>query len=140
MATKKTTETKSSVQDFLKKISDKKKKADAESLLSFFQKVTKHEPKMWGPSIIGFGTYHYKYDSGHEGDAPLVGFSPRASAFSIYFCETFDEREELLAQLGKHKSGKGCVYVQKLEDIKLDVLKKMTENNIKELKRLYSKK
>ena len=77
---------------------------------------------MWGPAIVGFGSYHYKYESGREGDAPLVGFSPRKDALTLYLSSDFPERETLLTQLGKHKTGKGCVYIKKLSDVNLDVL------------------
>jgi uncharacterized protein YdhG (YjbR/CyaY superfamily) len=93
--------------------------------------------KMWGPAIIGFGSYHYVYESGHEGDAPLVGFSPRKNEFALYFCSVFDKREELLAQFGKHKATKGCVYIKKVEDIKIDILKKMIASTIKYYKTKY---
>ena len=94
--------------------------------------------KMWGPAIIGFGSYHYIYESGHEGDAPLVGFSPRKSEFAIYLSSAFDKREELLQQLGKHKAAKACVYIKKIEDIKVDILKKMITASVKYYKAKYS--
>ena len=95
---------------------------------------------MWGPSIIGFGSYHYKYDSGHEGDSPLVGFSPRAAALTLYLSGSFEQREELLEKFGKHKTDKGCIYVKKLDDIHIDTLQKMITNHIKHIKTMYPDK
>jgi hypothetical protein len=91
---------------------------------------------MWGPSIIGFGSYHYKYESGHEGDAPLVGLSPRANAISLYLSNVM-EKEDLLKKFGKHKTGKGCIYIQKIEDIDTTVLIQMAKNSIKHLRNKY---
>lgn len=92
---------------------------------------------MWGPTIIGFGSYHYKYASGREGDAPLAGFSPRKDSLALYFASKFPEREELLAKFGKHRSAVACIYVKKLEDIDLDVFRQLTKASIKEVRRLY---
>jgi len=89
------------------------------------QSATKEKPKMWGPSIIGFGTYHYKYDSGREGDAPVVGFSPRKTALVLYGLNSAVDAEALRAKLGKHTSGKGCVYVKKLADVDANVLESL---------------
>jgi len=86
------------------------------------KEITKQEPYLWGPTIIGFGTYHYKYDSGHEGDAPIAGFSPRKDAFSIYIMAGFNGYQELMNKLGKFKMGKACLYVKKLEDVDIEIL------------------
>lgn len=118
----KTKPTEVSVQEFIEEIQQPQKKEDAYALLSLFAEVTGAEAKMWGPSIIGFGKYHYRYTSGHEGDAPLAAFSPRKTALTFYFMLPDGKREELLAKLGKHKIGKGCVYVNKLSDIDTAVL------------------
>jgi hypothetical protein len=118
-------ETDRSVIEFIEAIDSVKKREDAYRLLELFEEVTGFEPKMWGPSIIGFGAYHYKYDSGHEGDAPLAGFSPRKAKISIYLEPAEENRQEMLRELGKHTSGASCVYVNKLADIDLDVLKRM---------------
>ena len=91
---------------------------------------------MWGPSIVGFGSYHYKYESGHEGDAPLVAFSPRKDAITLYLAN-FDRRDELLQQFGKHKTGKGCIYVKKLVDVNVDILQEMIDLSVKHMKSLY---
>ena len=133
----KTTETASSVPEFIRKIPDEKRQKDAQAIVKIMKEQSGFEPKMWGPAIIGFGTYHYKYDSGHEGDAPLVGFSPRKSEFAIYLTSQFDKRGELLKEFGKHKSAKGCIYFKKLEDINTDVFRKMITNSIKYYKGKY---
>ncbi len=126
MAKNKTTETNESILDFINTfVEDETKRNDAFELIKIMQEVTHFEPKMWGPSIIGFGSYHYKYASGHEGDAPLVGFSPRKAAISLYINVPTENRDELLSKLGKHKASKGCIYVKKLADIDIEVLKNM---------------
>lgn len=137
MAKNKTTETESSVTDFINTVEDNNKQKDAFELVKIMQKQTGFEAKMWGPSIIGFGSYHYKYASGHEGDAPLVAFSPRKAAISLYCYTTTENREELLEKLGKHKASKGCIYIKKLEDIDVDVLKKMISLSVENLNKLY---
>ena len=138
MAKNKTTETESSVVDFVNAfVEDESKRNDAFELIKIIQEVTLFEPKMWGPSIIGFGSYHYKYASGHEGDAPLVGFSPRKSAISLYIYIVPENREELLSKLGKHKSSKGCIYIKKLADIDIEVLKNIISLSLEHLKKLY---
>ena len=138
MAKNKTTETESSVTDFINNFVDNdSKRNDAFELIGIMNKVTGFEPKMWGPSIIGFGSYHYKYASGHEGDAPLVGFSPRKDAFSFYACLTDENKGELLPNFGKHKVAKACVYFKKLADIDPEILKKMISLSVKNLNKLY---
>lgn len=133
----KTTETDSSVAAFIKKIPDAQRQQDALAIVEIMEKQSGFPAKMWGPAIIGFGSYHYVYDSGHEGDAPLVGFSPRKNEFALYLSSSFDKRDELLAQFGKHKSAKACVYIKKMEDIKVDVLKKMITASVKHVKAKY---
>ncbi|HET6993335.1 MAG TPA: DUF1801 domain-containing protein, partial [Chitinophagaceae bacterium] len=120
-----------SVTDFVRSVPDQQRQKDALAIIEMMKKESGFEPKMWGPAIIGFGSYHYKYESGHEGDAPLIGFSPRKAEFALYLSSKFDQREELLKQLGKHKTAKACLYIKKLEDVKLDVLKKMISNSFK---------
>jgi hypothetical protein len=132
----KTTETILSVKDFIKKIPEAQRQKDALALVEAMKKQSGFEPKMWGPAIIGFGSYHYKYESGHEGDAPLVGFSPRKSEFALYIAN-FNGKEELLKDFGKYKMAKSCVYVKKLDDIKIDVLKKMVAGSIKHTQAKY---
>lgn len=114
-----------------------KKREDSFKLLDLFSETSGYEAKMWGPSIIGFGSYHYKYASGHEGDAPLVGFSPRKAKISLYFAPGDTEREELLKEFGKHTTGKACVYINKMADIDVEVLKKLIKQSIKFLRETY---
>ncbi|MGE7184853.1 DUF1801 domain-containing protein [Peribacillus sp. NPDC006672] len=133
----KTKETDSSVIEFIEKVDNLKKREDAYKLLDIFTETTGHEAKMWGPSIIGFGTYHYKYESGHEGDAPLVGFSPRKAKISLYFTPGDKRRAELLQAFGKHTSGKGCVYINKVADIEINVLKELINRSFKFLRETY---
>jgi len=140
MAKNKTAETLQSVDEFIKAVADETKENDSYSIIELMQKQTGFEPKMWGPSIIGFGSYHYKYESGHEGDAPLIAFSPRATAIVLYLSGNFDKREELLLKLGKHKTTKGCVYIKKLADINMNILAEMIAASIAHIKQLYNKK
>lgn len=133
----KTKPTEVSVEKFIEEIQQPQKKEDAYALLALFAEVTGEEAKMWGPSIIGFGKYHYRYASGHEGDAPLAAFSPRKTALTFYFMLPDGKREELLAKLGKHKTGKGCVYVNKLSDIDTAALKEMIREDIAHATQLY---
>jgi len=140
MAKNKTTETAESVIDFVKAVADETKRKDAFELIEIMQKATGFEPKMWGPSIIGFGSYHYKYDSGHEGDAPLLGFSPRKDAISLYLSSTFENKDELLSNFGKHKAGKGCIYIKKLSDIDIEILNQMISLSVFYLQNLYPSK
>lgn len=140
MAKNKTTETGSSVTEFINKVENDVRRNDSFELIKLFKSITGHEPKMWGPSIIGFGSYHYKYESGREGEAPLTAFSPRKDSLVLYFATEFEKREELLAQLGKHKSATACIYVKKLDDIDMAVLEKMIKNSIRHITKLYPSK
>jgi hypothetical protein len=140
MAKNKTTETSISVDDFVNNIKDEVKRKDCLSLIALIKKQTGFAPKMWGPSIVGFGSYHYKYESGHEGDSPLVGFSPRAAAITLYLSGHFEKREKLLDKLGKHKTDKGCIYIKKLDDIDIETLQKMITNHIRHIQKLYPNK
>jgi hypothetical protein len=133
----KTKETDHSVIEFIESVDHPKKREDAYKLLDLFSQTTGFEAKMWGPSIIGFGSYHYKYESGHEGDAPLVGFSPRKAKISLYFATGDTKREELLKNLGKHTSGKACVYINKVADINEEVLKELIQQSITFLHATY---
>lgn len=133
----KTKPTKASVEKFLNQIEHEKKREEAFVLLELFKSVTKMEPKMWGDSIIGFGSYHYKYDSGREGDILVTGFSPRKSKHSLYLMAGFNHLEQELKQLGKHKKSVGCLYVNKLDDIDLKVLKKMIQKSLSVMKKNY---
>ena len=136
-ANNKTTENNDSVAAFVKKITDADRRKDCQAIIDIMEKQSGFPAKMWGSAIIGFGTYHYVYESGREGDAPLVGFSPRKTEFALYLSSEFDKRDELLKQFGKHKPAKACVYVKKLEDVNVDVLKKMISNSIKHTRAKY---
>lgn len=136
----KTKETDNSVIEFIEQVDSPKKREDAYKLLDIFTETTGFEAKMWGPSIIGFGSYHYKYESGHEGDALLVGFSPRKAKISLYFAPGETKREELLKQFGKHTTGKACVYINKVEDINEDVLKALINESVSFLQEMYPAK
>jgi len=129
-----------SVIDFIESIESNSKKEDAYQLLQLFEETTRFPAKMWGPSIIGFGSYHYKYPSGHEGDAALVAFSPRKAKISLYFAAYDAEREDMLARLGKHTSGAGCVYINKLKDVDIDVIKELILRSIEFLQQTYPQK
>ncbi|MCS3871450.1 hypothetical protein J3D55_004366 [Chryseobacterium ginsenosidimutans] len=127
----KTNETAVNVTDFINSYVEKdEKKADSFQLIELLGKWSGFEPKMWGPTIIGFGSYHYKYASGHEGDAPIIGFSPRKAEFSLYVYSPTKESEPLLNDLGKFKMGKACIYVKKLSDINIDTLEKICKATI----------
>jgi hypothetical protein len=134
----KTTETDASVNAFIKKLDSAERISDATRLLEIFSKRSGYPAKMWGPAIIGFGSYHYKYKSGHEGDAPIVGFSPRKNEFSLYLCfDPEENREQILKQLGKCKSGKFCIYFKKLSDIDTSFLEKMISKSVSSTKERY---
>lgn len=139
MAEIKTKQTEVNVAEFINAFADtEQKRADSFALLKLMQDFTGFEPKMWGPSIIGFGSYHYKSErSRQEGDWPLVGFSPRKAAISLYVYMGTKEQEKLLGELGKFKMGKGCIYIKKLTDINPEVLKKMMKETIGYLQTKY---
>jgi hypothetical protein len=132
----KTTETSNSVLKFIKTVPDQQRQKDSLAIIEIMKQQSGFEPKMWGASIVGFGSYHYKYESGREGDAPLVGFSPRKAEFALYIAN-FDGKEELLKKFGKHKTAKACVYIKKVEDINVEVLKKMITGSIKHYQAKY---
>ena len=125
MAQNKTVPTKSSVTGFIESIPDATRRADAQLLARLMKDVAGEDAKMWGPAIIGFGSYHYRYESGREGDMPLIGFSPRKAATVLYNAMQGSEAQALLARLGKHTTGKGCLYIKKLADVDTVVLKSM---------------
>ena len=138
MAKNKTEPTQASVERFIRTFANsEQKKKDSYELIDLMKKVSGHEPKMWGPSIIGFGSYHYKYASGHEGDAPVIGFSPRKAAISLYVYTGLDEHRHLLEGLGKYKLGKVCIYVNKLSDIDRQKLIRLMKESIRYIKTKY---
>lgn len=122
MAENKTKPTSASVDDFIAKIENSRRRTDALTALNIYKKVTGLPPAMWGPSIIGFGSLHYVYETGREGDMPAAAFSPRKANMTFYVGDEFEGAEELYAKLGKHKKSVACLYINKLEDIDLDVL------------------
>lgn len=125
MAENKTQPTKLSATEFLDKIEDKQRKQDCYTISALMQEITGEPPVMWGPSIVGFDKYHYKYASGHEGDFMIAGFSPRKQNLTLYIMAGFDRYNELLVKLGKYKTGKSCLYIKSLKDIDMDVLKEL---------------
>ncbi|GAB2554356.1 DUF1801 domain-containing protein [Gracilibacillus alcaliphilus] len=133
----KTKQNDNSVLAFIEDVESSRKREDAYRLLDIFTETTGFEAKMWGPSIIGFGRYHYKYESGHEGDAPLVGFSPRKAKISLYFATGDTEREQLLNQFGKHKAGKSCVYINKVADVDEEILRELIKQSVQFLQAQY---
>lgn len=138
MAKNKTTATEVHVIDFINSyVDNEQKKADSLQLIALMSEWSGFEPKMWGPTIIGFGSYHYKYASGHEGDAPLIGFSPRKAEFSLYVFSATEENKHLLNNLGKFKMGKACIYIKKLSDINIEALKKICEATFDYLEKLH---
>jgi len=137
MAKNKTTENDLSVEDYINNITDEKRREDVKKLVKIFEETSGFPPRMWGEAIIGFGSYHYKYASGHEGDAPLAGLSNRVAQISIYVYPEDEMREKLLSELGKAKSAKACIYIKKLEDINIDILKKIIKNSVENIKKIY---
>jgi hypothetical protein len=140
VAEQKTKPTAVSVDAFLAGIADESRRADCKTLVKIMKRVTGAKPVMWGPSIVGFGSYHYKYASGHEGDACLVGFAPRKTDLSIYIMSGFAGRESLLKKLGKHKTAKACLYVKRISDIDPAVLEELVRGSVDYVKARVSNK
>lgn len=130
MSENKTKPTKASVPAFIDALADKNKSADAKALVKLMQRATGEKPRMWGPTIVGFGSYHYTYESGREGDMPLAGFSPRKAAIVLYIMTGFSGSEGLLAKLGKHTTGKVCLYVKRLSDVDQSVLEELVVKSV----------
>ncbi len=130
MADNKTKPTKLSVAAFIDALTDQTKRADAKTLVKLMQSASGEKPKMWGPSIIGFGSYHYTYDSGREGDMPVIGFSPRKAAHVLYNATTSSDSKALITKLGKHTTGKGCLYIKKLADVDQKVLEALIVKSV----------
>ena len=130
-ATNKTVQTKGSVAGFLKSVADPQRRADCEAVAAMMEAATKQKPAMWGASIVGFGKEHYKYASGREGDWFTAGFSPRKDSLTLYLTGGIHQHKDLLAKLGKHKTGGGCLYVKRLDDIDRAVLKQLIERSVK---------
>ena len=137
MAENKTEPTKLSVTAFINSIDDKQKRADVKKLAALMRKATGARAKMWGANIVGFGQYHYKYDSGREGDFMLVGFSPRKQALTIYIIAGFTRFAPLMKKLGKYKTGKSCLYVKRLSDVDEAVLDRLIQDSVKYMRKHY---
>ena len=137
MSVPKTRPTAVSAESHIDAIASEEQRNDARKLVALMRRVTKQEPRMWGPSIVGFGSYHYKYASGHEGDSALAGFAVRGSELVVYIAEDFDNRDALLAKLGKHRTGKVCVYIRRLANVDLKVLETLVVRSVAETKRRY---
>jgi len=131
----KTKRNKGDVETFLNSVPDDKKRQDSFTVLELMKQVTGKKPEMWGDSIVGFGSYHYKYASGREGDWFLTGFSPRKQNLTLYIMSGFDEYEQLLGKLGKHSTGKSCLYIKKIEDVDMDVLKELVKKSVEHMKK-----
>ena len=133
MAELKTKKTRASVTSFINSIEDPQKRADARALASLMRTATGQMPAMWGTSIVGFGSYRYRYDSGREGEWPLAGFSPRKTDISVYIMSGFDRQGDLLAKLGRHRNGKSCLYLKRLADVDVGVLETLVRRSVEAL-------
>ena len=134
MAGNKTTPNDQDVEQFLNSVADEQKRQDSFTILELMKQVTGLEPRMWGSSIVGFGSYHYRYESGREGDMILAGFSPRKQNLTLYNMGGFERYDDLLKQLGKHSTGKGCLYIKRLDDVDLATLKSLIEESFQHAK------
>ncbi len=137
MAENKTTVTDVDPMDFLAEVKPERKKQDAFALAAMMERISGSPAQMWGPSIVGFGQYHYRYESGREGDMPLIGFSPRKSALTLYILGGFDRYDELIADLGKFTLGKVCLYIKKLDDVDLSVLEEIVRGSMEHVRSTY---
>lgn len=133
----KTKKNDSNIVDFLNRVDNEERRKDCFQLLELFEQLTNETPKMWGASIVGFGSYHYKYDSGREGDWFLTGFSPRKQNLTIYITAGFSEYDDIMQSLGKYKTGSSCLYVKKLSDIDIDKLKILVVKSVAFMKKRY---
>ena len=133
MAELKTKRNKGNVEAFINGVHDEKKRQDSFKILELMKKVTGNEPEMWGDSIVGFGSYPYKYESGREGDWFVTGFSPRKQSLTLYIMSGFDEYNQLLSKLGKHTTGKACLYIKKIDDVNMDVLEELVKKSVEHM-------
>jgi hypothetical protein len=134
MAENKTRQTDASVAEFLGSVAEDRKRRDSQVILEMMREESGEQPRMWGESIVGFGSYHYKYESGREGDMPIIGFSPRKQNLTLYLVPGFDAYGSLLERLGKHTTGKVCLYIKKLEDVDLDVLRELVRLSVEHMR------
>ena len=139
MAQLKTVPTGASVHAFLKTVTDERRRADCLTLLALMKRITRAKPTMWGPSIVGFGKYHYRYSSGREGDWFLTGFSPRKQALTIYIMAGFKRYKDLLRRLGRHRTGSSCLYVRQLSDVDPDVLRELMTESVRYVRQAYQR-
>ena len=139
MPVQKTRPTDVSAESHIAAIANEEQRNDARSLVALMRNVTGQEPRMWGPSIVGFGSYHYKYASGYEGDSALAAFAARGRELVVYIADGFEGRDDLLARLGQHRAGKVCVYIRRLADVDLEVLEKLVAQSVADTKRRYPK-
>ena len=139
MAEAKTKPTKASVTKFLNEIPDEVRRDDCFAVAKIMEEITGSKPQMWGPAIVGFGTYSYKYASGHEGDWPVTAFSPRKQDLTVYLTPGFQKHTELLGQLGKHRTSLSCLYIKRLSDIHIPTLKKLIKASLKDLNSYIAK-
>ncbi len=137
MAENKTKKTGASVTEFVNSIDDPQMRADARKVASMMRRITGKRAKMWGPSIVGYGTYHYKYDSGREGDFMVTGYSPRKQALTVYVMPGFSNYAPLMKKLGKYKTGKSCLYIRRIADVDENVLEKLIEGSVREMRKKY---
>ena len=137
MAEQKTKPTEVTVESFLDKVASETVRDDCQMLIKIMKKITGEKPKMWGPTIVGFSKYHYKYASGHEGYSCVTGFSPRKPAITVYIMPGFTRHDSLLKKLGKYKAEKGCLYIKKLEDVDITVLEELIRQSVDHLKKTY---
>ena len=138
MSELKTKRNKGDVEAFLSSIPNEKKRQDSFTILELMKQVTGAEPEMWGESIVGFGSYHYKYASGREGDWFVTGFAPRKQNLTLYIMSGFDSYNQLLSKLGKHSTGKSCLYIKKIEDVDMDVLKELVKQSVEHMAKTNS--
>ena len=137
MSVPKTKPTEVSAESHIAAIANEEQRNDAQTLVALMRRVTRQEPRMWGPSIVGFGSYHYKYATGHEGDSALAAFAVRGRELVVYIAADFERRAVLLAKLGKHRTGKVCVYIRRLANVDLKVLETLVARSVAEMKRRY---
>lgn len=137
MSENKTKPTDKDVLEFLHQVEPAQKREDSFALLALMEEVTGEKPQMWGDTIVGFGAYHYRYASGREGDSPLTGFSPRAQSLSVYITSGFEDYEALLNRLGKHKTGKACLYIGRLSDVDLNVLRELIQRSVEYMRQAH---
>jgi hypothetical protein len=137
MSENKTKATGASVEDFLENVPDEQRRADCRRVCEIMRKAAGAEPKLWGASMVGFGSYHYRYESGREGDWFITGFSPRKNDLTLYIMAGFTRYPDLMARLGKHRTGKSCLYLRKLSDVDLDVLTELVTESVKHVRATY---